>query len=148
MTKILTFDHRPIYVPNSLFSSITIENNSHMTHRRINFTLRLRYQDEDKMSSTIDDIRKLLKQDPNIDIDQTLLVYFNEITDSSLNIIVYCFTKTVVWAEWLAAQQNIYFNIISVIKKDNAELAYPTQNIYLNNYYYNVDSIAQCNSYV
>ncbi|EKT60976.1 mechanosensitive ion channel family protein [Providencia sneebia] len=131
MTKILTFDHRPLYVPNSLFSSITIENNSHMTHRRVDFSLRLRYQDTDKISPIIEDIRALLKQDPNIDTEQTLLVYFNEVTDSSLNIMVYCFTKTVVWAEWLAAQQNIYFNIINIIKSHDAELAYPTQNIYL-----------------
>ncbi|MDI5454413.1 mechanosensitive ion channel family protein, partial [Salmonella enterica subsp. enterica serovar Cerro] len=30
-----TFDHRPLYVPNSVFSSISVENPGRMTNRRI-----------------------------------------------------------------------------------------------------------------
>ncbi len=36
LTRIMTFDRRPLYVPNSLFSTILLENPSRMTHRRIN----------------------------------------------------------------------------------------------------------------
>lgn len=35
MTIIRTFDKRPLYVPNSVFSSIVVENPSRMLNRRI-----------------------------------------------------------------------------------------------------------------
>ncbi|SUC25635.1 MscS family inner membrane protein YnaI [Providencia rustigianii] len=97
LTKIVTFDHRPLYIPNSLFSSISVENPGRMTNRRIKTEIGLRYEDSDKISAIVDDIRTMLKQDENIDTGQTLLVYFDAFADSSLNIMVYCFTKTTVW---------------------------------------------------
>ena len=123
LTKIVTFDHRPLYIPNSLFSSISVENPGRMTNRRIKTEIGLRYEDSDKISAIVDDIRTMLKQDENIDTGQTLLVYFDAFADSSLNIMVYCFTKTTVWAEWLDAQQTVYLKIIEIVKKHGADFA-------------------------
>ncbi|HGN0870083.1 MscS family membrane protein [Providencia alcalifaciens] len=131
ITKIVTFDHRPLYIPNSLFSSISVENPGRMTNRRIKTEIGLRYEDSDKVSAIVDDIRTMLKQDENIDTGQTLLVYFDAFADSSLNIMVYCFTKTTVWAEWLDAQQAVYLKIIDIVKRHNADFAYPSQTLYV-----------------
>lgn len=131
ITKIVTFDHRPLYIPNSLFSSISVENPGRMTNRRIKTEIGLRYEDADKVSAIVDDIRTMLKQDENIDTGQTLLVYFDAFADSSLNIMVYCFTKTTVWAEWLDAQQAVYLKIIDIVKRHNADFAYPSQTLYI-----------------
>lgn len=131
ITKIVTFDHRPLYIPNSLFSSISVENPGRMTNRRIKTDIGLRYEDADKVSAIVDDIRTMLKQDENIDTGQTLLVYFDAFADSSLNIMVYCFTKTTVWAEWLDAQQAVYLKIIDIVKRHNADFAYPSQTLYV-----------------
>ncbi len=54
-----------------------------------------------KIGLIVDAIRNMLQAHSDIDQKQTLLVYFNEFADSSLNIMVYCFTKTTVWQEWL-----------------------------------------------
>ncbi|MCW2256483.1 MscS family membrane protein [Providencia alcalifaciens] len=131
ITKIITFDHRPLYIPNSLFSSISVENPGRMTNRRIKTELGLRYEDADKISDIVNEIRTMLQQDENIDTGQTLLVYFDAFADSSLNIMVYCFTKTTVWAEWLAAQQEIYLKIIEIVKRHGADFAYPTQTLFM-----------------
>lgn len=131
ITKIVTFDHRPLYIPNSLFSSISVENPGRMTNRRIKTEIGLRYEDADKISAIVDDIRTMLKQDENIDTGQTILVYFDAFADSSLNIMVYCFTKTTVWAEWLDAQQAVYLKIIEIVKSHNADFAYPSQTLYV-----------------
>ncbi|VEC92282.1 MscS family inner membrane protein YnaI [Salmonella enterica subsp. enterica] len=104
ITRINTFDHRPLYVPNSVFSSISVENPGRMTNRRIKTVIGLRYEDADKIGLIVDAIRNMLQAHSDIDQKQTLLVYFNEFADSSLNIMVYCFTKTTVWQEWLAVQ--------------------------------------------
>ncbi|EKT53032.1 mechanosensitive ion channel family protein [Providencia burhodogranariea] len=131
ITKIITFDHRPLYIPNSLFSSISVENPGRMTNRRIKTELGLRYEDADKIGDIVNDIRTMLQQDESIDTGQTLLVYFDAFADSSLNIMVYCFTKTTVWAEWLAAQQEIYLKIIEIVKRHGADFAYPTQTLFI-----------------
>ncbi|MTC74905.1 mechanosensitive ion channel [Providencia sp. wls1919] len=131
ITKIVTFDHRPLYIPNSLFSSISVENPGRMTNRRIKTEIGLRYEDSDKVSAIVEDIRTMLKQDENIDTGQTLLVYFDAFADSSLNIMVYCFTKTTVWAEWLDAQQAVYLKIIEIVKRHGADFAYPSQTLYV-----------------
>lgn len=131
ITKIITFDHRPLYIPNSVFSSISVENPGRMTNRRIKTEIGVRYEDADKIGDIVNDIRTMLQQDENIDTGQTILVYFDTFADSSLNIMVYCFTKTTVWAEWLAAQQTVYLKIIEIVKHHNADFAYPTQTLYM-----------------
>ncbi|EPL9571006.1 mechanosensitive ion channel family protein [Providencia rettgeri] len=131
ITKIITFDHRPLYIPNSVFSSISVENPGRMTNRRIKTEIGLRYEDSDKIGAIVDDIRTMLQQDENIDTSQTLLVYFDTFADSSLNIMVYCFTKTTVWAEWLAAQQGVYLKIIEIVKRHGADFAFPSQTLYV-----------------
>lgn len=130
ITKIITFDHRPLYVPNSIFSSISVENPGQMTNRRITTELGLRYEDADKIGVIVDDIRSMLLQHEKIDTSQTLLVYFNQFADSSLNIMVYCFTKTTIWAEWLSVQQEVYLKMIAIVHQHNADFAFQTQTLY------------------
>lgn len=127
ITKITTFDNRPLYVPNSLFSSISVENPGRMTNRRITTTIGLRYEDAAKVGVIVEAVREMLKNHPAIDQRQTLLVYFNQFADSSLNIMVYCFTKTTVWAEWLAAQQDVYLKIIDIVQSHGADFAFPAR---------------------
>ncbi len=129
ITKIQTFDNRPLYVPNSLFSSISVENPGRMTNRRIKTSVGIRRQDADKLRAIVDTIRTLIEHNEQIDQTQTILVYFDGFGDSSLNILVYCFTKTTKWAEWLAIQQDIYLDIIDIIHTHGAELAYHTQTL-------------------
>jgi len=133
MTKITTFDHRPLYVPNSVFSSISVENPGRMSNRRINTIVGLRYEDASKVGTIVNAIRQMLQTHADIDQQQTLLVYFNGFGDSSLNIMVYCFTRTTVWEEWLAVQQQVYLNIIDIVQSHGADFAFPSQTLYLNN---------------
>lgn len=131
MTKIITFDSRPLYVPNSIFASISVENPSRMANRRINTTIGLRYQDADKIGAVVQDIEAMLKQHDDIDGNQTILVYFDAFGESSLNIMVYCFTKTTDWAKWLAAQQDVYLKIIEIVRRHDANFAYPSRTMFL-----------------
>ncbi|MBJ3590516.1 mechanosensitive ion channel family protein [Salmonella enterica subsp. enterica serovar Saintpaul] len=131
MTKINTFDHRPLYVPNSIFSSISVENPGRMSNRRIKTVVGLRYEDADKIGAVVESVRQMLQAHPDIDQKQTLLVYFNAFADSSLNIMVYCFTKTTVWQEWLAVQQDVYLKIIAIVQSHGADFAFPSQTLYM-----------------
>lgn len=131
ITKIMTFENRPLYVPNAVFSTISLENPGRMTNRRISTTIGLRYEDADKVSAVLADIRSMLKNNQKIDHTQDLLVFFNAFADSSLNIMVYCFTKTAHWSEWLDIQQDIYLQIIKIVQSHKADFAFPTQTLFV-----------------
>ena len=102
-----------------------------MTNRRIKTAIGLRYEDAEKISQIVSEIRAMLKAESSIDQHQTLLVYFDEFGDSALNIMVYCFTKTTVWAEWLAAQQAVYLKIIEIVHRNGADFAFPSRTLYM-----------------
>lgn len=131
LTKIRTFENRPLYVPNAIFSNISVENPGLMTNRRIVTTIGLRYEDAGKISGVVNDVDAMLKANDKIDQTQELLVYFNEFAGSSLNIMVYCYTKTTHWAEWLAAQQEIYLKIIDIVQAHGAEFAFTSETLYV-----------------
>ncbi|ELI8094277.1 mechanosensitive ion channel family protein [Yersinia enterocolitica] len=131
LTKIMTFENRPLYVPNSEFTDTSVENPGRMTNRRIKTTLALRYEDADKIGTIVDEMHKFLANNNDIDHQQTLLVYFNGFGESSLNIMVYCFTKTRVWAEWLAVQQACYLKFIDIVHQHGADFAFPSRTLYV-----------------
>ena len=89
LTIIRAFDKRPIYIPNSLFTQIVVKNPSRMTNRRIYEAIGVRYEDASKVSSITQQIRELLKGDPEIDSQQTIIVNLNQFSPSSLDIIIF-----------------------------------------------------------
>ena len=128
-TVIRTFDKRPLYVPNSTFLNLIIENPSRMTNRRIYETIGIRYQDAEKLSQIIIEIKDYLQSNPNIDANQTLMVNFNKFADSSLDIMVYCFCKTVVWSEYHRVKDEALQKINQIIINNQAQIAFPTQTL-------------------
>ncbi|MCG8435435.1 MAG: mechanosensitive ion channel family protein, partial [Gammaproteobacteria bacterium] len=91
-TRIRTFDKRPLYVPNAIFTTIVVENPSRMTNRRIYETIGLRYDDFRQVSNILQDVRQYLRNDKDIDQSRTLMVNFNEYSASSLDFFIYTFT--------------------------------------------------------
>ena len=94
LTRIRTFDKRPLYIPNATFTHISLENPSRMSNRRIYETLGVRYDDAARLPEIIDKVKSYLKAHPEIDQRQTLIVNFNAFAASSLDFFVYTFTKT------------------------------------------------------
>ncbi|USD66780.1 mechanosensitive ion channel family protein [Vibrio sp. SCSIO 43136] len=129
MTVIRTFDKRPLYVPNSVFSSIVVENPSRMTNRRIFETIGVRYCDHQSLQLIIDEVKTMLKIHPDIDASQTLIVNFNSFGPSSLDFFVYTFTKTVNWERYHVVKQAVLLDILAIIHKHDADVAFPTQTL-------------------
>ncbi len=129
MTIIRTFDKRPIYVPNSVFSNIVVETPSRMLNRRIYENIGLRYDDTKKVYAIIEDVKTMLLNHPEIDSTQTLIVNFNAFGASSLDFFVYTFTKTVNWVRFHEVKQDVLLQIMEIIHKHKADVAYPTQTL-------------------
>lgn len=131
LTIIRTFDKRPLYIPNSVFATIAVENPSRMTHRRIYETFGVRYQDIHKMPLIIDDVKSMLLNHDDIDNTQTMIVNFNTYAAYSLDFFVYTFTKTKNWIEFHNVKQDVLFKINEILEQHNAEFAYPTSSVHL-----------------
>lgn len=131
LTCIRTFDKRPLYVPNSVFTTISVENPSRMLNRRIYETIGIRYDDAGKMRTIVSKVKDMLNNHPEIDTGQMMIVNFNTFAPSSLDFFVYTFTKTINWTEYHEIKQDVMLKIIEIIEEEGAECAFPTSTIHL-----------------
>ena len=129
-TRLRTFERRPMYIPNAVFATNSIVNPGQMYNRRILANIGLRYEDIPAMDTITKQVRALLKSHKDIDQDQLILVHFNSWESSSLNLQVYCFTKTTVWLEYLDIQQAIFLEIANIVKANNADFAFDCTTLY------------------
>ncbi len=130
-TRVRAFNKNPIYVPNAVFTSIVVENPSRMSHRRIKETIGLRYDDFAVIAPVVADIDAMLRAHPGIDPTQTLIVRFNQFGPSSLDIMIYTFTRTTAWVEYHAVKQDVLLRIGAIVAAHGAEIAFPTQTLRL-----------------
>lgn len=131
ITRIRTFSKRPLYVPNGVFLNISVENPSRMSNRQIKTRVGIRYEDAPKMDAIVADVEEMIRNHPTIDTNQYLMVRFDEFGPSSLNFLIYCFTKTKDWADYLLYQQDVYIKTIAIIEKHGAECAFPTTTLHV-----------------
>jgi len=154
-STIRTFDNALISIPNSTLANDGVKNWSRRSiGRRIKMNIGLTYQSNfDDIRQAIDDIRAMLKEHAGIanertsyqnayrqaklvstedfkGVKRTTLVYMDEFADSSINILVYCFTRSVVWSEWLEVKEDVMFKIAAILEKNNLEFAYPTLTVH------------------
>ena len=73
----------------------------------------------------------MLQNHPEIDTTQTLIVNFNQFGASSLDLMVYTFTKTTVWVEYHEVKQDVLLKIGEIIERHGAQIAFPTQTLHL-----------------
>jgi MscS family membrane protein len=131
LTRIRTFDQRPLYIPNSLFTQIVVENPSRMTNRRIYETIGIRYDDVAHMEGIVEAVRDMLRQHPEIDTQRTLIVNFNAFAASSLDFFVYAFTHTTEWVRFHEIKQDVLLRIIDIVEAHGAQCAFPTTTVHL-----------------
>ncbi len=130
-TRIRAFNKNPIYVPNALFTTIVVENPSRMTNRRIKETVGIRYDDIHVMDVIVAEVKQMLQNHADIDNSQTLIVNFMAFGPSSLDFLVYTFTKTTDWINYHEIKQDILLKIANIISRHHAKIAFPTQTLHI-----------------
>ena len=129
LTVVRTFDKRPLYVPNSIFNKLSIENPSRMSNRRIKENIGIRYADAAKMKDIVVAVETMLKNHQEIDNSQTLIVNFNGYGESSLDFFIYTFTKTTNWIRFHQIKQDVLLKIIDIVHSHGADFAFPTTTL-------------------
>lgn len=129
-TMIMTLYQCPIYISNSIFGNIIIENKTRMRARRINELVPIRYVDIKQLNIIIKQIREMLKNSNNINHRFLTIVGFEGIkSDGILNIKVYTFTNTIDWVRYEEIKQEVLLEVANIIRANGGELAYNTREI-------------------
>ena len=90
LTRIRTFDQRPLYIPNAMFTSIVLENPSRMFNRRINEKIGIRYDDWQRMQAIVEAVKAMLKAHEELETEEkTLIVNFDSYGASHLEFFIY-----------------------------------------------------------
>ncbi|MEA1879390.1 MAG: mechanosensitive ion channel family protein, partial [Campylobacterota bacterium] len=123
-TKIRSFEKSLITVPNQIVANNPIENFSRRGVRRIKINLGLTYNTSSSQIHTIiNEIKFMLHNHENISQKETLLVNFNALGDSALNIFIYTFTNTSNWENYLNIREDIHLKIMKIVEENNSSFA-------------------------
>ncbi|PSL50873.1 MscS family membrane protein [Salsuginibacillus halophilus] len=130
-TSIRTFQDSLMIVPNSTLANEAITNWSEMDKRRVMVTLGLTYTTPpDKVERCVERFREYLKHDDEIDQEE-LEVHFHEFNAYSLDVLIYFFTKTTAWSEWLQVRERVHLDFMRILAEEEVSIAFPTQSIYM-----------------
>src|SRR5699024_3677355 len=111
-TKIRTFAQAVVTVPNSTLANEPITNWSEMGKRRVSSTVIAYYDttiNSDKLS--IDKINYYLRNHEAIH-QETIFVAFDEFHKNGIEIMLYFFTKTTLWGEYVTIKEEVNFKIM------------------------------------
>ena len=158
VTTIRTFDNALIAIPNGTFASKDVKNwDKRILGRRIKMHIGVKYDSKSEdIKNAIAQIRvmldkhsgiatkatkyehhrrrlhtaKLVSKDDLEGVKNNLLVYLDNFGDSSINILIYCFTKSVKWADWLETKEDVMHKIMEILEENNLEFAFPSLSVY------------------
>jgi MscS family membrane protein len=134
-TKIRRFDKALVTIPNSKLTGEAVINFSRMTQRRIYWSIGVEYRTtKDQLRHIIRDIGAYLHASPDFETDPTktkTFVYLDSFGSSSIDVMLYCFTKTIEWGEWLAAKERLAYIIKEIVEKHGASFAFPSTSLYV-----------------
>ncbi len=131
-TKIRTFEKSLITLPNQVVANSPIENFSRRGVRRIKMTIGVTYDTtQTQIQKIVSEILYLLRNHENIAQNETIMVNFKSFAESSLDIFIYCFTRTSNWKTYMDIKQEIQLEIMRIIEENESSFAFPSQSIYI-----------------
>ena len=133
-TVVRRLDQAPVLVPNAKLSDTAVTNFSGRTHRRISWLIGVEYR------TSIEQLRQIRNAIEKYIVDSddfanpseiSTYVHIDSFNDSSIDIMIYCFTKTTVWGEFLRVKEDLAYRIKEIIESAGAEFAFPSQSVYV-----------------
>ena len=129
MTLIRTPKRTLKYIPNSIFSTIGVENLSLMSNRRVRMVIGIRYQDYPLMRPICQDLEAYLDQWDVVDKRCSNFVTFSQMADSSINFMVNFYTKPISFRDYHRAVDVFMHQMVAVVQKHGADFPFPTRTL-------------------
>lgn len=133
-TLVRRFDRSPVYVPNGLLSDNPVTNFSRMTHRRIKWVVGVEYRTSvEQLRYIRDEVEAAIWADDRFakPPEATLFVRVDSFSDSSIDYMIYCFTHTRTWTEWLEIKEELALTIMNIIEAAGTGFAFPSRTLYM-----------------
>jgi len=133
-TLVRRFDSSPVMVPNFNFAENAVTNFSNMQNRRIHWTIGLEYRTtHEQLRNIRDQIESYIQNNGSFvkSSEQPLFVRIEKFSDSSIDLLIYCFVTTKVWGEWLSIKEELALEVKNIVEKNKAGFAFPSQSIYI-----------------
>lgn len=129
-SRIRTFADSIVTIPNSTLANEAITNWSRMGKRRISFNLGVVLSTpRERLERAVTRIRAMLHKHQEID-QETLFVHFDRMESGSLEIMLYFFTKTTSWGEWLEVKEDCLMKILKILEEEEVSIAFPSSSFY------------------
>ncbi len=133
-TRIRSFRNSVYYIPNGKLADRTIDNHGLRRYRRFFTTIALTYDTPPNLIQTfVDGLVKIVDNHPNTrkDFHQ---IHFNDMGESSLNIMFYIFFEVPDWSDELKARHEVLMQIVRLADKLNVNFAFPTRTLHMENF--------------
>ena len=134
-TKIRRFDKALVTIPNARLAGEALINFSRMTNRRIYWKIGLEYRTtKEQLQLIIRDILAFVKSDPDFETDPEktkTFVFMDSFGASSIDVMLYCFTKSIEWGEWLAVKERLAYRVKEIVEGHGAGFAFPSTSLYV-----------------
>ena len=133
-TLVRRFDSSPVMVPNFNFAENAVTNFSNMQNRRVYWTIGLEYKTtHEQLKNIRNEIESYIMNSGSFvkSSEQPLFVRIEKFSDSSIDLLIYCFVTTKVWGEWLSIKEELALEVKNIIENNKAGFAFPSQSIYI-----------------
>lgn len=136
-TIVRRFDKAPVYVPNAKLADSAVTNFSAMTHRRIFWHIGVEYR------TTIEQLRRIRDGIESYILegdefarpeDVPTFVRVDRFSDSSIDIMLYCFTRSTVWGQWLEIKERLALKVKEIVEGAGSGFAFPSRSIYMSDF--------------
>ena len=130
-TKVKDLSNAIIAIPNSVIVTEYVKNWSKLENRRLEMKLRLDLNSStETINRCMSNITTMLKTDKDV-IDKTVSVRLSNIENDANIILIVAYINTAAYDEFMLIKERINCNILEILEKENIELVYPTQKVYM-----------------
>ena len=130
-TRIRTLGRTAIYIPNSQFAHMQIENISGRDQILYETTVKLRLDTTpDQVRYVLVEIRAMLYSHPMVN-PEPARVRFADFGDSSLDLKLYAYITTTDWSDYLGVIEDLNLRIMDIVTRAGTSMAFPTTTVSL-----------------
>lgn len=130
-TRIKALDNTVITIPNSTITSTYVINWNRLNSRRFECVLNLSLNTPtEKIRKIIKEIKLVLANNPKV-IKETISVSLDAITSYSSNIKIFLYVTEADYTKYLKCKEDLLCSLLFLAEKENIDLAYPTQTLYV-----------------
>ncbi len=139
-TLIRQFDSNVIMIPNFKFAEQSVTNYTRRKHRRIKWTIGLEYKTTvEQLKNIRNQIKKFIDTDKSFANDgssyfKSSYVRIENFSDSSIDMLVQCFTKTTDWDKFIEIKEILAIKIKEIVESEKAGFAFPSQSLYVESF--------------